>query len=141
MHVDAVVDGSQVTQTVAAAGDENTTIDLNLAIDLGGDSTSVVTDPDTDQPATQGGADKDGTESIDEVVVTLTEGEMGWAALPAPLGAPVQEPARTWNFNTAGARLADVQYLVGSLTVTPAAGFACHPRRPVTTPTDAAGDE
>src|SRR3546814_1560663 len=62
IQVDAVVDGSQVTQTVAAAGDENTTIYLNLAIDLGGDSTSVVTDPDTDQPATQGGADKDRSE-------------------------------------------------------------------------------
>src|SRR3546814_4257343 len=59
--VDAVVDGSEVTQTVAAAGDENTAIDLNLAIDLGGDSTSVVTDPDADQPATQGGTDADGS--------------------------------------------------------------------------------
>src|SRR3546814_1310238 len=100
IQVDAVVDGSQVTQTVAAAGDENTTIYLNLAIDLGGDSTSVVTDPDTDQPATQGGADKDGTESIDEVVVTLTEGELGWAALPASIGAPVQDPAGTWTFRS-----------------------------------------
>src|SRR3546814_10910269 len=68
-----------------------------------------------DQPATQGGADKDGTESIDEVVVTLTEGELGWAALPASIGAPVQDPAGTWTFNTAGASLADVQSLVGSL--------------------------
>src|SRR3546814_3623119 len=44
--VDAVVDGSEVTQTVAAAGDENSTIDLNLAIDLGGDSTVGVGDAD-----------------------------------------------------------------------------------------------
>src|SRR3546814_7307099 len=114
MHVDAVVDGSQVTQTVAAAGDENTTIDLNLAIDLGGDSNSVVTDPDTDQPATQGGADKDGTESIDEVVVTLTEGELGWAALPASIGAPVHDTAGTWTCNPAVDTLEDGQSLVGS---------------------------
>src|SRR3546814_14922071 len=76
-----------------------------------------------DQPATQGGADKDGTESIDEVVVPLTEGELGWAALPASIGAPVQDPAGTWTFNTAGASLADVPSLGGRLKVPPAAGL------------------
>ncbi|MEO3431492.1 hypothetical protein AAFN88_21725, partial [Pelagibius sp. CAU 1746] len=40
VNVDAVVDGSEVTQTGAASGDEDTAIDLNLAIALGGDSTT-----------------------------------------------------------------------------------------------------
>src|SRR3546814_12512479 len=80
--------------------------------------------------------------SIDEVVVTLTEGELGWAALPASIGAPVQDPAGTWTFNTAGASLAAVQSLVGSLQVTPAAGFDGNLGVPVTTPTaEAAGSE
>ena len=48
VNVDAVVDGSEVTQTAAASGDEDTTIDLNLAIALGGDSTTGA--GDLDQP-------------------------------------------------------------------------------------------
>ena len=121
VDVDAIVDGSEVTQTGAASGDEDTTIDLNLAIALGGDSTTGV--GDLDQPATQGGTDNaDGSESITEVVVTLSTGELGWV-LAGPIGAPVQNPAGTWTFDTAGASEADVQSVVDSLTVTPPTGF------------------
>ncbi|WP_193371565.1 type I secretion C-terminal target domain-containing protein [Pelagibius marinus] len=120
VNVDAVVDGSEMTQTAAATGDEDTEIDLNLAIALGGDSTTGV--GDLDQPANQGGTDTDGSESVTEVVVTLSTGELGWT-LAGTIGAPVENPAGTWTFDTAGESLADVQSLVDSLTVTPPAGF------------------
>ncbi|MEO3431531.1 hypothetical protein AAFN88_21945, partial [Pelagibius sp. CAU 1746] len=115
VNVDAVVDGSEVTQTGAASGDEDTAIDLNLAIALGGDST-------TGPGESQGGTDNDGSESVTQVVVTLSTGALGWT-LAGTIAAPVESPAGTWTFNTAGESLADVQSLVDSLTVTPPAGF------------------
>jgi hypothetical protein len=113
--VDAVVDGSEVEQTAPAVGDEDTEIPLNLVIDLGGDST-------TGPGESQGGTDKDGSESVTRLVVMLSVGALMWD-LPAAIAAPIEGPAGTWTFDTSGADLADVQDLVASLSVTPPEDF------------------
>ncbi|WP_340119433.1 type I secretion C-terminal target domain-containing protein [Pelagibius sp. 7325] len=113
--VDAVVDGSEVEQTAPAVGDEDTEIALNLAIDLGGDST-------TGPGESQGGTDKDGSESVTRLVVMLSVGTLMWD-LPAAIAAPTEGPDGTWTFETSGADLADVQDLVASLSVTPPEDF------------------
>ncbi|WP_340119974.1 type I secretion C-terminal target domain-containing protein [Pelagibius sp. 7325] len=113
--VDAVVDGSEVEQTAPAVGDEDTEIALNLAIDLGGDST-------TGPGESQGGTDKDGSESVTRLVVMLSVGTLMWD-LPAAIAAPTEGPEGTWTFETSGADLADVQDLVASLSVTPPEDF------------------
>src|SRR3546814_15674326 len=86
------------------------------------------------QPATQGGTDADGSESVTQVVVTLTAGELGWT-LPDSIGAPSESPAGTWTFVTAGASLADVQSLVDRFQGTPPAGFGRESAGPGTTTT------
>ena len=119
--VDAVVDGSEVTQTATAAGDEGTIIDMNLAIALGGDSTSLALNPDPDagHPFTQGGTDTDGSELVTEVEATLSAGTLDFMSLTGT-GITVDDTTvpGTWTFDTSGAAdMTAVEALVDSFGV------------------------
>ena len=121
--VDAVVDGSEVTQAAPVSGVAGQSVNLDLDIDLGGDSTTGGT-PGQTPFESQGGTDVDGSESITAIQVTLSAGTLTFSDPSGALVAPPANAGDPWVFDTAGLSLADVQSLVDSFGVTPPAGFA-----------------
>ncbi|KKJ75130.1 hypothetical protein WH95_20055, partial [Kiloniella litopenaei] len=117
--VDAVVDGSEVTQG-SASGSDNAAIDLDLTLSLGGDSTTGTSVPvDPDQADVQGGTDTDGSENVTKIVVTLDSGTLANSAGVAY--APDTPGGTTWTFSPADQAAAEA--LVAGFKVNPVSGF------------------
>ena len=138
--VDAVVDGSEVSQLSPAIAASGTTdpVSLGLALTLGGDST-VGGDPGTSPPdfEAQGGTDVDGSESVTSLEIVLTPDdplgvpELDWdTSIIADTSPLVTVSTRgtdgsiTYLFDTSGLTQAQVETLVGSFGVVVAASFA-----------------
>ena len=138
--VDAIVDGSEVTGMPANAFSSPTPapIDLNLNLTLGNDSTTGLTPFESQGSEPNDFSDAgDETESVREVVVTLTPSDptfgspqLGWntALLDVGSGVTVVTGApgsgiTTWTFDTSGLTQAQVEALVDSFAVTPAPDF------------------
>ncbi len=123
--VDAIVDGSEVTQPGGTpTGETKEAIPVGLVLDLGGDSTSLATAPDKDSPWTQGGTDDDGSESVTQVVTLSAGGTLAWDDTltdPGTGDITVVQVGQMWTFVLAGsATQADMEALAASFTVSSA---------------------
>ncbi|WP_419901299.1 beta strand repeat-containing protein [Kiloniella sp.] len=120
--VDAVVDGSEVTQASGVEGSDNGPIGLGLSIALGGDSTTSAAALDDGSAGfeSQGDADLDGSEKITEVKIVLSHGSLVDGA-DAAIG--VEGPDGTWTIDTSGMDYSAVQTMVSGLQVVPVPGF------------------
>ena len=134
--VDAIVDGSEVLQSggvigagASLAGNVAGATLLGLSLTQGQDSTSLAAAPDADAPFTQGGGDTDGSETVTEVMVTLSIDPSVTLpilnfVLPAGVtvdnaaGVPQGGGAIAWTFTIPeGTSEADVSALMASLSV------------------------
>lgn len=142
--VDAVVDGSEVSQAapVVIATGTTTVTSLGLSLQLGNDSTTGgaegTSPPDFEA---QGGTDVDGSESTARLVVTLTPSflppitaadapELDWNMTILALGSPfvtvtpnATTGGATYEFDTSGLSQVQVEALVASFALTSAPDF------------------
>ncbi|MCG8359884.1 MAG: VWA domain-containing protein, partial [Kiloniellales bacterium] len=144
--VDAVVDGTELFLNNAFIDSNNNTIEidvnsagngLGLSLDLDDQTSQAGASPDLDAAFTQGQADNDGTERVNQIVITLVlvagasagtgDPALGFT-LPAGAPAPVQDnPAPdtfVWTFDTSGLTFAETDALLKSIDITPNDDFA-----------------